>query len=208
MESNVIQSLSDGETIRYACASAVVAGELIQAAGYGTLRATEAYDATEEGVYQRYGVITVPITSSVSIALGDKCYWDVSANKVITSSMASNDFYLGRAVKAGSGTASAGYADVDLSPNKIDYLSSEGKLAKKVMVAADTALLTAATSNVPLATGLLSTDTLVVQMNSNGANAGYGNIPYVATPSDGYFTVSFVSAPTNGGLSWAAFRAV
>jgi predicted RecA/RadA family phage recombinase len=206
MESNVIKSMCDNDTVRYSHTSAVSAGELIYVAGLGVLRATAAYDADAEGVYQNKGVITVPITSGVSVSQGDKCYWDISANTIITSSMVSNDFYLGRAEEAG--TAAGGYADIDISAKNIDYRSSDGKLPKLVCVAADTALLTAATTQVPLATGLLSTDTLVVQMNSAGVNPGYGNVPHYATPSDGYFTVPFTSAPTNGGLSWAAFRAV
>jgi len=115
--------LCDTDTVKYTNSSAVVAGEIINVAGIGTMIASADYGTDVSGVYYIKGIFQVALTSGVTASQGNKIYWDASAGTAILSSSTSlveTDPYLGRAVA--NGTASGGYVDVELK-NGIDYLA-------------------------------------------------------------------------------------
>ncbi len=179
------------ETIKYTYTSAVSAGEVLFVDGLGVLIASAAYDADGEGVYYIKGLFQFPITSAVAITQGTKCYWDVSANKVIASTSASlalGDPYLGRAAAAGS--AAGGYVDIEINNNRIDCSAGGSLLPSHVVIAAglqtcvNVTLVTNATLETILLTHVLATDIAV---------AGYADAP------DGDASSRVVWAKTNAG---------
>jgi hypothetical protein len=126
MESYVAESQAP-ETIMYANSAAVSVGELIHVAGIGVLRAMVAGDADESICYMKKGLLSnVPITSAVTVAQGNACYWDVSENKIILTGMAEGDFFLGFATQAGS--AAGGYVEVEIS-NLANFPSALGNIS-------------------------------------------------------------------------------
>jgi predicted RecA/RadA family phage recombinase len=119
--------------VLYANADAVTVGEIINIAGIGAAVAANTYGAGIQGVYNTDGVYQLPIGTGVTVAAGNRCYWDKSANKIILTGMALEDFEIGRAVAAG--TAEAGYVDVRIGANAADYRTSGGLTAAKIAIA-------------------------------------------------------------------------
>ena len=186
MESYVKQANPD--TIEYTHSAAVSAGECIYVAGIGFLRASTAIAISTKGLYYTKGVFQFPITSTVTVSQGDKCYWDVSANKVIKSGMEYGDCYIGRAIADGS--AAGGYVDIEVNNAKIDVMGgASGVLASGITIAhglqtcVNVTLVTNATLETILLTHVLATDVAV----ANLADA----------PTDG--TARLVWAKTNAG---------
>lgn len=193
----------DGKIV-YAHASSVVAGEALFLAGIGVIIATAAYGAAESGVYETEGDFQFPIASGVTIAAGNKCYWDKSANNVIITGMAAEDFYLGRAISAGS--AAGGYVDIRIGGVSVDYQTAGGVLPKEVIVLSGTAVITAGNPQVIAISGLLSTDRPVVSLISAGVDTSA--VALNAVPSDGSLSVRFNTPATSAGLSYLVARAV
>lgn len=104
------------EQIKYTHSAAVAAGDVIFVAKFGALVAHDSYAISTEGIYYKAGRFRGNIASSVTIAQGDKLYFDVSASTIRKSNdttLIEGDFYLGVAAEAG--TATAGYVVFDLN---------------------------------------------------------------------------------------------
>jgi len=98
------------EQIKYTHSAAVTAGDVIFVAKFGALVAHDSYAISTEGIYYKAGRFRGDIASSVTIAQGDKLYYDVSTSTIRKSNdttLIEGDFYLGVAAEAG--TATAGY---------------------------------------------------------------------------------------------------
>ena len=160
------------ETVKYTNSSAVSAGEVIFVAGIGAMIASTDYDASAEGVYYVKGIFQFHIADSATITQGTKCYWDYGSNHLIASSSTSlsisgGDFYLGRAVADGSATA--GYVDVEINNNRIDFSGLGRTVPAAVIVehglqtCVNVTLATNATLETILLTQVLTTDTAFVQ---------------------------------------------
>ena len=171
MESYVKES-APVETVQYTNTAAVSAGELIFVAGIGAMRAMAAYGADAEGTYLVKGKIQVALTAGVTATQGAKVYWDASVNTAVISStttldISAGDFYLGRAVAAGS--AAGGYVDVEINNNRIDSSGLGRTVAAAVVVehglqtCVNVTLVTNATLETILLTQVLTTDTAFVQ---------------------------------------------
>jgi len=100
-------------TVQYANSAAVAAGEVIAIPGVGVGIACTAGVADATVAYQVRGLVQFPITTAVTISQGDRCYWDISENKVLKTGMVAGDLDLGVAAQAG--TAAGGYVQVDLN---------------------------------------------------------------------------------------------
>jgi predicted RecA/RadA family phage recombinase len=156
------------ENVVYNNASAVSAGEVVYVASLGALVASNTYDASADGVYYRKGIFQFPITTGVSVTQGARCYWDVSANKVIlstsTSYVAGTDFYLGRAVAAGS--ASGGYVDIEINNNMVDVAGMIVPAGVVVLAGLQTCVNITLVTNATLET-ILATTTVVATDNAH-----------------------------------------
>ena len=206
------------ETVIYNNSDADSAGEVIFVAGIGVMIASTDVAASTDGVYYIKGIFQFPQATAVAVAQGDKCYWDVSANKLILSSstsLALGDPYLGRAVADDSATA--GYVDVEINNNRIDF-SAGGTLAPTSVIIAsglqtcvNVTLVTNATLETILVTHALTTDQAFVNLGEAGSGDTSCHVIYAKTYAGGIqvalSTPASASAPTTK-RSYQVVRAI
>jgi predicted RecA/RadA family phage recombinase len=188
--------------VLYTNASAVTVGEIINIAGIGAAVAANTYEAGVEGVYNTDGVFQLPITTGVTVAAGNRCYWDVSENKIILTGMVAGDFEVGRAVAAG--TAAGGYVDVRIGASAADYRTSGGLTAAKIAIAVGsktvvgTELLETLTD-----TRFASTDTVLTSVEASFPTSW--RITGI-TKGDGAHVIKFQTIMTNGVVAYSVMQ--
>jgi len=219
-EAYVKSDLANTDTVKYTNTAAVSAGEVIHVAGIGPMIATAAYDADAEGVYHTKGVFQFPITSAVTVTQGAKCYWDASANKVLlntstTLDQEAGDFYLGRAVAAGS--AAGGYVDIEINNGQIDNRGLGRTVPAAVIIehglqtCVNVTLVTNATLETILLTQVLTTDTADVTYADAPDGDASSRVVWSkcnnGSVTVGLSTPASASAPT-ARLAYRVFRAI
>ena len=219
-EAYVDSSFAASDTIEYTNTAAVSEGEVIHVAGIGAMVATAAYAADAKGVYLVKGGVEVPLTAAVTATQGAKIYWDKSENTAILSSSTSldtsaGDFYLGRAIAAGS--AAGGYVKVFLDNGQIDNRGLGRSVPAAVCIehglqtCVNVTLVTNATLETILLTQVLTTDTSVVSFADVPDGDATSRVIWakcnVGSVTVGLNTPVKSSAPTTR-LAFRVFRAI
>lgn len=207
-EGNLKLPIANADTIQYASSSTTVAGEVIYVAGLGTLIACDANAANATGTYYIKGQFRLPIVAGVTVAQGNRCYWDVSGNAVLlqsTTAFASGDFFVGTAVSAG--TAAGGWVDVDL--NVANTISAPSY----VVIGYGTVATGAGASGTITVAGAQTTDKVVGTLLNGwtaSTNAGASlSRCYVSAEDTVTYNVSGTGVgSTNGGVGVEVLRAV
>lgn len=193
---------NDAGQVLYANSAAVTVGEVINISGVGVAIAADTYDAAETGVYYTDGIFQLPIGTGVTVAQGNRCYWDVSKNAIILTGMVAGDFEVGRAVAAG--TAEAGYVDVRIGASAADYRTTGGLTAAKIAIAVG--------SKTVVGTELLetitdarfeTTDTVLTSVE-----AGFSTSWRIAgvTKGTGSHVINFQTAMTGGVIAYSVMK--
>jgi len=198
----------EASRVKYTNSSAVSAGEIIYVAGMGALVASANYGANVEGVYYTAGVVTLPIASGVTINQGNRCYWDVSENKVIlatTAAFTAGDFFIGTAVAAG--TAAGGYVDVAI--NWMPTIAAPSY----VVVGYGAVASNAGTGGTITVSGAQTTDKCMATLLSGWTSSTVGGASILQCNVSAEDTVTYVIggtgiSGTSGGIGVEVLRAV
>lgn len=97
-EATIYKEFSD--TLDYVPGSAATAGEVIELSDGRAAVVKETLAANEYGAVFISGIFDVASASATTFSVGDKVYWDYSANVAITAVGATEDFYIGTALVA------------------------------------------------------------------------------------------------------------
>jgi predicted RecA/RadA family phage recombinase len=200
-EANVQIQSKDFESVKYASANVVEAGEVVVLSSGLVGIAAEAGDANESITYYVKGVFRLPIASGVTVTQFAQCYWDVSADEVITTGAISGDPIIGMAIAAG--TAAGGYVDVSI--NEYDVVKPEYVIVGYATVASD-----AGTGGTVACLGALTTDHCQISATSGWTSHTAGGPSCGAVVSSAgvitYTVGGTGNAGTEGGVAIDVIR--